>query len=298
MINGNIIANNIPRFIGVAAGGVICSDSNPTITNNAIYKNTSNWHGGGLFISGNSFPILINNSVIMNEAASNGGGLYSSSQSGEFLNNIFWKNSARMNGQQIFLEVDTLKVTYSNVQGGWEGEGNIDTDPLFVDSENRNFILKPNSPCIDAGDPDPQFNDIEDPNNPGFALYPSQGTIRNDMGAFGGPYASSPLITSVEEIPTGNLPISFELMQNYPNPFNPETTIQYQLPKEAEVKLVIYNLLGQRVRILVDKKQPTGIYSVQWDGKDESGRNVSSGIYLYRLQTNEFVKVRKLTLLH
>jgi len=94
-----------------------------------------------------------------------------------------------------------------------------------------------------------------------------------------------------------DIPKTFGLDQNYPNPFNPETTIQYQLPKASEVKLIIYNLLGQRVTILVDKLQQAGFYSAQWDGKDEFGKYVSNGVYLYKLETKEFIKIRKLTLL-
>ena len=112
------------------------------------------------------------------------------------------------------------------------------------------------------------------------------------------------LAMDIPSVPTGinkgrttTLPDEFSLSQNYPNPFNPETTINYELPKSSHIKLEIYNLLAQRVATLVDKQQPAGFYSVQWNGKDDSSRNVASGIYLYLLQTNEFVKVRKLTLL-
>lgn len=92
------------------------------------------------------------------------------------------------------------------------------------------------------------------------------------------------------------LPKEFHVSQNYPNPFNPETTIKYQLPHAAEVKLEIFNLLGQRVATLVEKRQPAGYYTAQWDGRDSAGTYVASGVYLYRLQTENFVKVRKLVL--
>jgi hypothetical protein len=92
-------------------------------------------------------------------------------------------------------------------------------------------------------------------------------------------------------------PDRFVLHQNYPNPFNPETIIQYQMPQRSEVNLVIFSLLGQRVTTLVDEVQSTGIYSVQWDGKDDTGKEVASGVYLYRLQTEQFVQVKKLALL-
>jgi len=103
------------------------------------------------------------------------------------------------------------------------------------------------------------------------------------------------IITSVAESEE-NVPKTFVLHQNYPNPFNPETTIQYQLPKTTQVKLVIYNLEGQQVATLVEKQQPAGLYSIQWDGKAASGKKVASGVYLYRLETTQFVQVRKLVL--
>ncbi len=87
----------------------------------------------------------------------------------------------------------------------------------------------------------------------------------------------------------------FKLVQNYPNPFNPSTTIRYQLPKAAHVVLKIYNLSGQEVRTLVNAQQPAGANAVVWDGRDESGKEVSSGIYIYRLHAGEFAQSRKLS---
>jgi len=103
------------------------------------------------------------------------------------------------------------------------------------------------------------------------------------------------LITSIEPTPSST-PGEFCLLQNYPNPFNTETTILYQLPKLLKVKLVIYNLLGQSIAILKDEEQPAGNYSVQWDGKDDTGKQMPDGVYLYRLETKEFSEVKKLTL--
>jgi len=92
-------------------------------------------------------------------------------------------------------------------------------------------------------------------------------------------------------------PETFGLAQNYPNPFNPETTIQYTLKQAGEVKVSIYNALGQRVRELVNSVQPAGEYRVTWNGRDASGAQVSSGIYFYRLQAAGTNLVRKMTLL-
>lgn len=92
-------------------------------------------------------------------------------------------------------------------------------------------------------------------------------------------------------------PSKFLLCQNYPNPFNPETEIKYSLAKNDKVKLVVYNVLGRKVRALVDEYQTAGNKSVHWDGKDESGNEVGSGIYFYQIQTGDFVQTKKMTLL-
>ena len=92
-------------------------------------------------------------------------------------------------------------------------------------------------------------------------------------------------------------PKSYALHQNYPNPFNPTTTIKYDLKEGGKVTLKIYNILGQEVRTLVNKNETAGFKSVVWDGKDNAGNLVSSGLYIYRLETGKFVKSRKMMLL-
>jgi len=81
-------------------------------------------------------------------------------------------------------------------------------------------------------------------------------------------------------------------MGNYPNPFNPATTIVFNLPFASDTKLEVYNILGQRVATLVDEYLNSGEYSFEWDG-----RNVASGIYLYRLTTNEFSTTKQMVLM-
>ncbi|MBN4076203.1 S8 family serine peptidase [Gemmatimonas aurantiaca] len=98
-------------------------------------------------------------------------------------------------------------------------------------------------------------------------------------------------------ISDATLPESYRLEQNYPNPFNPSTTIAYSLPRAGEVSLVVYNTLGQRVRMLLSGRQSAGENKVVWDGTDDSGRQVASGMYLYRLVTSETVINRKMVFL-
>jgi photosystem II stability/assembly factor-like uncharacterized protein len=106
------------------------------------------------------------------------------------------------------------------------------------------------------------------------------------------------LITKVTER-AATLPTSFGLEQNYPNPFNPETSIAYQLPKDAHVSLQIYNLSGQVVATLVNGKMSAGHHNALWNGRDEAGGQLPSGVYFYRLLVNkgEWAQVKKMTLL-
>ena len=93
------------------------------------------------------------------------------------------------------------------------------------------------------------------------------------------------------------IPDQFTLEQNYPNPFNPTSTIRYGLPVAADVRLTIHNVLGQRVRLAVSGRQLAGNHQFVWDGSNDAGEQVASGIYFYRLQAGRFVKTRKMTLM-
>jgi hypothetical protein len=92
-------------------------------------------------------------------------------------------------------------------------------------------------------------------------------------------------------------PTHFALGQNFPNPFNPTTIIQYALPRTSQVQIEIYNVLGQRVRTLVNETQEPGYKTINWDGKDDAGSEVSSGVYFCHIQAGSFVKSMKMTLL-
>lgn len=109
-------------------------------------------------------------------------------------------------------------------------------------------------------------------------------------------------ITDVEHPLEGSVPESFALFQNYPNPFNPETSITYHvaLSKECDaclVSLKIYNILGELVKVLVQESQAPGEYTVVWDGRDEQGNLVPSGIYVTSLEVGDFVATRRMLLL-
>lgn len=94
-----------------------------------------------------------------------------------------------------------------------------------------------------------------------------------------------------------NTPGTFTLFQNQPNPFNPTTEISYYLPKACQVKLTVYNVLGQSVRVLYDGYQEAGTQTATWDGKSGNGNELSSGIYFYRLKAGDFTQTKKMSLM-
>ncbi|HEX9971451.1 MAG TPA: T9SS type A sorting domain-containing protein, partial [bacterium] len=106
----------------------------------------------------------------------------------------------------------------------------------------------------------------------------------------------NPAIISNVRQPENSSPTDWKLSQNHPNPFNAETLISYQVPKASHVKIEIYNLLGQCLRILVNEEKTPGDYQTIWNGKDENGRSVGSGIFVYRMQAGQFSAIRKMVL--
>jgi flagellar hook assembly protein FlgD len=92
------------------------------------------------------------------------------------------------------------------------------------------------------------------------------------------------------------IPTSFELTQNYPNPFNPTTVIKYSLPESRDVKLVIYNSLGEKVKTLVNGIQEPGYYTTIWEGTNDQGIKVGSGMYIYAIKAGKDISVKKMML--
>jgi len=104
--------------------------------------------------------------------------------------------------------------------------------------------------------------------------------------------------TDVREIPGSedSRPTEFTLSQNYPNPFNPDTYIKFELARASHVKIDIFNIVGQKVKTLVDEEMQPGRYVADWDSKDEQGNSVSSGIYFYRMEVDNFSDMKKMLL--
>ena len=111
-------------------------------------------------------------------------------------------------------------------------------------------------------------------------------------------YPGEPPITDIEIMNASDLPSDFMLSQNYPNPFNPQTEIQYTIPKKSRIQLKIYNTLGEDVISLVNEEKLAGTYKVQWNGKNEQGNSLPSGLYYYCLKAdNMIISTNKMILL-
>jgi len=126
-----------------------------------------------------------------------------------------------------------------------------------------------------------------------------------EFSAMASAYTFKDLLPQVEKFTTGvkeaiaivELPKAYALLQNRPNPFNPETEIGYELPEESLVVLAIFNLLGQRIKTLVNGSAQPGKHTARWDGTDEAGKIVPSGIYIYRIEAEGFIQEKKMMLL-
>ncbi len=126
---------------------------------------------------------------------------------------------------------------------------------------------------------------------------PSASDFRVSDGVLVGLDGALDLLSRVEIGNLKPLPDRFGLDQNAPNPFNPATVIGYQLAEAGSVRLAVYNLLGQEVRVLVNETMAAGSFTAAWDGTDALGRDVASGVYLYRIQAGDFSASRRMLLL-
>jgi len=211
-IFNNIISYNKGRY----GGGIVMNYSGALIKNNIIIGNSGgeDFGGGGLWFlyNGDKPLILENNTIVNNSSALGGGGIRVWYCQADLVNNIFWGNTASYSTSQI--QGNTANVSYCCVEGGFDGEGNIEDNPDFT---GDTYILADGSPCIDAGNPALSYYDPEDPVNPGHALYPAKGTLHADMGVYGGPGSMQlpDIITSINSHQMNGQGIEVNI---FPNP--------------------------------------------------------------------------------
>ena len=318
--NNYIMNNHVDDDSGVngASGGGVCMyGGNPVLINNAISNNTAKYgagvvidysdcifrnnivsgnvggqsYGGGGFwmIGDGTEDILIeNNTIADNESVMMGGAMYLWSTQITARNNIFW-NNIQSTGEQIYMRNGaSADITYSDVEGGFSGEGNMDLPPAFADT---GFILLPSSPCIDAGNPDSLYNDPEDPGNPGKPLYPAQGELRNDMGTYGGPFTCllEAGTTGIHNFEPDDTEIKMTIT---PNPFSESTVISVKgADPGQDYALSIYDVTG---KVIKQSGLSQSDAEFRWYGEDNNGTTVKPGIYFLRLTLAKQTQTAKL----
>ena len=284
-LSRNIIAGNSSDWGG---GGLYIENSDALINRNVISGNSVVAFGGGLLLNAGASAELYNNSFSDNFAFYGGGISIMNNSHPIIISTIFWGDSSFTGESEIYMDgTSSPSFAFCDVQNVLlPGIGNISVDPLFRDPEGGDYHLmatacgdNSDSPCIDAGDPSVPDSLLD--------CYWGLGTLISDMGAFGG---WEYIMIGIEH--PSSLPNGFALMQNFPNPFNASTVIEFQLPEASNVMLTVYDLLGREVDILIDNYMLPGVHTAIFDAS-----SLPSGIYLYRLQTDNQSSIKKMILL-
>lgn len=274
---------------------------NCLITKNYIHDNdqATSWHGDGIeifrsenidvtfnIIDHNEFHgielqygtknINILNNTILQTYSFDGISMY------DYLENITIKNNILAYNREegielVFLEPNSPVNFVNDYNCFWQngagpirspfepGQNSIFADPQLLDISQHNYFLKPGSPCLGTGE---------------------NGA---NIGALG---ASTTAVSVVEK----GLPTAFELGQNYPNPFNAHTRIDYQIPRQCLVRITIFNVQGQEVKNLVNEEQAAGYHAISWNGQDNRGHRVGSGIYICQMKAENYIGMKKLAI--
>lgn len=231
---------------------------------------------------GRGLPSFGNCTIADNEGVY-GGGFYLVTITVRITNTIFYGNTGY--DPDIYIDwLAVVQVNYCDIDGSWGGAGNISADPLFIDSVAGNYRLGPVSPCIDAGT---DFFQIEGDTLINIPADEYSGTAP-DLGPWE--------FQSLSGLGEGT-PAVARLLGNYPNPFNPSTTIAFSLPTAQAVDLVIYDSAGRKVADLLDGFLEPGRHQAVWNGRDDQGFKLASGLYWCRLQTMDSVLTGGMTLI-
>ena len=256
-------------------GGVSCviidNFVNADIINCTFADNIVNHSNGGTILVDGSSTINIWNSILYGN---------------DYNSLTLWDENSTINLHYSLLEGGEDNIYYQeNGVVNWFGD-NLFEDPFFIESGLNEYHLLNSSPCIDSGT-------LDLPDNIELPDYDLDGNPRVygeiiDMGC----YEWQGTDNTNDELPITDYELS-----NYPNPFNPETYVEFSILADSEVLLSIYNIKGQLVKTLLDSNITKGPHRIIWDGKNESGQNVSSGIYYCRLKSDKQESIIKMILI-
>jgi len=290
IISNNIFRNNVADF----GGAILCSNySAPVIVNNLFYENYGLFSGSTIYNS-YSYPKIINNTIVNNSCLNddifvNTGTIMNFISKPLIVNNIIWNNPDNYFIPGEFWE-NKIYYTHNNDIEGYESENNnIDFEPSFSGDEEFPYSLTSHSPCINAGTLD--FGNYYLPELD-LAGNPRISDEQIDIGAFE--------FQPETDIEKDEFLISNIKIKNCPNPFHSSTTISFDITSEngEDAEIFIYNLKGQKIKPVknfqIDKSSNQ---QITWNGRDENGNNLSSGIYFLRIETGNFSRNHKMVLL-
>ncbi len=271
--------------LGFKGGGIYCfQGADGNIIDCEFYNNTASLQNsqqavGGAICCLASSPLIQNCTMHLNSADS-GGGIYINNSALPDIENCIISSSKKGRAiactPSLALLVSCTNI-FGNVGGDWVScllnkqftNGNLEVDPLYCQPNAPNLTLKSTSPCLAA-------------NNSCTTLIGA-----NDLGC---------VITDVNET-DDLLPNDYALFQNYPNPFNPSTIIEFALAQKGRVRVYVTNVLGQTAAVILDEVKSAGHYQIECNGRDNTGAPLSSGVYFYSMETEDFSDSKKMILL-
>jgi len=320
VIDGNTIKNNS----GNRAGGFYaCNSYNFTLTNNIFAGNAVDFGGGAIHLfqyygkeniyypknrtthnlynlkltkTESLHPVIANNTIVDNHVGQDGGAIFITTTYDSLcpviMNNIFWDNEVSGNfgkdinhGGEEYLTIQNNDIDTDFIFGNWDGDGNINGDPLFID--DLYHLDNCASPCANAGIEELEINeniyycpsnDMDDDIRPYLNTFP-------DIGADETPCPQ----TSIKE---NQIVLSSKSLNSYPNPFSNQTTIQFNIQHADFVRLTIVDYSGKEIQTLISEKLLTGPNQIEWNAE-----GLPSGIYFLRLETNGISETRIIVLL-
>ncbi len=256
---------------GMIAGGVAkLAGGSLTLANSVLTGNTAVFFAGGIYLDGVSGAALTGNTIADNTGGSAGGGGYFSNSSATLTRNLIAANGGSAAAAQgVYASGGSLVFNCNDVHGNLGGDfggvtnptganGNVSLNPQFCDLAAGDLTLFDTSPCL-----------------------PAHSGSCGQIGAFG---QGCTLGTGVDDGPGQGVPAVFRVDPAFPNPFNPSTTIRFAMPAAARASVRIFDAGGRLVRTLIEGDLGAAVHTVVWQGDDDDGRRVGSGVYFYRVR--------------
>jgi len=271
-----LVRNSVFRSnTAVYGGAVACThQASPWFVNCRFEGNTTLWHGSAVYAE-YGWPRLVactfaGNVVDNGNQYERTGVIHNHIGKPITTGSVIWDNVSPYYLPGEVVECKPFYTTYSCIEEGLEGTGNIDTDPLYAGLAFGDLSPVPWSPCVDAGPPDTALLRLPATDLSGA---PRVAGDRVDMGCY-----EPAVVTGIAPETT-----ALALAPPSPNPSRDECTLSFTLAADADVELTLHDVAGRRVRVLGNGRRTAGGHSIRWDGRNESGDRVAAGIYFARL---------------